>query len=296
MSTSSGLIAIVGKPNVGKSTLLNYILGRKVSITSRKSQTTRNNITGIKTLEKHQMIFIDTPGIHTTSKKTLNKILNRSANMTIEDADLILFVVQRDSINELDIKIIHSLRTTKTPAICVINKLDQVSSKDKLLPLIKELKDHLDFIEVIPVSAKTGQKVDELESLICEYLPQNPFLYNKRDVLQISENFYVAEIVREKIIRCLGDELPHETFVQVSKIDRTQKTIGVFVEIFVAKQSQKGIVVGKGGATLKKIGQPARIDLEEFFGNKVFLESWVKVKKNWNNDQNFITSLGIGSS
>lgn len=296
MSTSSGLIAIVGKPNVGKSTLLNHILGRKVSITSRKSQTTRNNITGIKTLEKHQMVFIDTPGIHTTSKKTLNKILNRSANMTIEDADVILFLVQRDSINELDIKIMHSLQTVKSPVICVINKLDQVSSKDKLLPLIKQLKDHLNFVEIIPVSAKTGQKVGELESLICQYLPQNPFFYSEKDIVQISENFYVAEIVREKIIRCLGDELPHETFVQVSKIDKTQKTIGVFVEIFVAKQSQKGIVVGKGGATLKKIGQQARIDLEEFFGQKVFLESWVKVKKNWNNDQNFIASLGIGSS
>ena len=146
--------------------------------------------------------------------------------MTIEDADVILFVVQRDSINELDIKIMHSLQNCKKfPVICVINKLDQVSSKDKLLPLIKQLKDHLNFVEIIPVSAKTGQKVGELESLICQYLPQNPFFYSEKDIVQISENFYVAEIVREKIIRCLGDELPHETFVQVSKIDKTQKLL-----------------------------------------------------------------------
>ena len=247
MKDFCGSVSIVGRPNVGKSTLLNRLIEQKISITSRKSQTTRNNILGIKTKANHQMVFIDTPGVHINASKVMNKVLNQSALGAIEDADLIIFMLQRNKINTLDELILERLKVVKTKKICVINKVDQVASINSLLPVIEKLRRENDFAEIIPISAKTGKNVNELENMICQNLP------DKENIINID------------------------------------------AEIIVARESQKGIVVGKNGSKLKKIGEKARIDLEKFFNKKVFLKTWVKTKKNWNNDSDFISSLGIGS-
>tara|TARA_B100001057_G_scaffold145241_1_gene145165 strand:- start:3568 stop:4464 length:897 start_codon:yes stop_codon:yes gene_type:complete len=295
MKNFCGLVSIVGRPNVGKSTLLNKILEQKISITSRKSQTTRNNILGIKTKDNYQMVFIDTPGVHINASKVMNKVLNQSALGAIEDADLIIFMLQRNKINALDELILERLKEVKTKKVCVINKLDQVSSINSLLPVIEKLRTDNDFAEIIPVSAKTGQNINDLENIICENLPENNHLYDTNTKYLAKDSFMVSEIIREKIIRYLGEELPHETYVHLQKLEDKENIINIYAEIIVAKESQKGIVVGKNGAKLKKIGQKARIDLEKFFDKKVFLKTWVKTKKNWSNDSDFISSLGIGS-
>jgi len=295
MKDFCGLVSIVGRPNVGKSTLLNKIIEQKISITSRKSQTTRNNILGIKTKDNYQMVFIDTPGVHINASKVMNKVLNRSALGAIEDTDLIIFMLQRNKINTLDELILERLKEVKAKKICVINKLDQVSSINSLLPVIKKLGSENDFAEIIPISAKTGKNIHELEDMICQNLPENNHLYDSDTKFLAKESFMISEIIREKIIRFLGDELPHEIYVQVQKFEDKENIININVDIVVARESQKGIVVGKNGVKLKKIGEKARLDLEKFFNKKVFLKTWVKTKKNWNNDSDFISSLGIGS-
>ena len=295
MKDFCGLISIVGRPNVGKSTLLNRLIEQKVSITSRKSQTTRNNILGIKTKDNHQMVFIDTPGVHINASKVMNKVLNQSALGAIEDADLIIFMLQRNKINTLDELILERLKGVETKKICVINKLDQVASINSLLPVVEKLGSENDFAEIIPVSAKTGKNINELENMICQNLPENNHLYDSETKFLAKESFMISEIIREKIKRFLGEELPHETYVQLQKLEDKENIINIDAEIIVARESQKGIVVGKNGAKLKKIGEKARIDLEKFFNKKVFLKTWVKTKKNWNNDSDFISSLGIGS-
>ena len=295
MKDFCGLISIVGRPNVGKSTLLNRLIEQKVSITSRKSQTTRNNILGIKTKDNHQMVFIDTPGVHINASKVMNKVLNQSALGAIEDADLIIFMLQRNKINTLDELILERLKGVETKKICVINKLDQVASINSLLPVVEKLGSENDFAEIIPVSAKTGKNINELENMICQNLPENNHLYDSETKFLAKESFMISEIIREKIIRFLGEELPYETYVQLQKLEDKENIINIDAEIIVARESQKGIVVGKNGAKLKKIGEKARIDLEKFFNKKVFLKTWVKTKKNWNNDSDFISSLGIGS-
>jgi len=295
MKNFCGLVSIVGKPNVGKSTLLNKIIEQKISITSRKSQTTRNNILGIKTKENFQMVFVDTPGVHMNASKIMNKVLNQTALGAVQDADVIIFMIQRNKINAQDELILEKLKDLKNKKICVINKLDQVKSTNSLLPLIERLNNEHEFDEIIPISAKTGKNISELEDIICRNLPENNHLYDSETKFLAKKSFMVAEIVREKIIRFLGDELPHEIYVLVQKIDDKNNIINIDADIIVARESQKGIVVGKNGAKLKKIGETARLDLEKFFNKKVFLKTWVKTKKNWNNDSDFISSLGIGS-
>ena len=225
----------------------------------------------------------------------MNKVLNQSALGAIEDADLIIFMLQRNKINTLDELILERLKGVKTKKICVINKLDQVASINSLLPVIQKLGSENDFAEIIPVSAKTGKNINELENMICQNLPENNHLYDSDTKFLAKESFMISEIIREKIIRFLGEELPHETYVQLQKLEDKGNIINIDAEIIVARESQKGIVVGKNGAKLKKIGEKARIDLEKFFNKKVFLKTWVKTKKNWNNDSDFISSLGIGS-
>ena len=207
MKNFCGLVSIVGRPNVGKSTLLNKILEQKISITSRKSQTTRNNILGIKTKDNYQIVFIDTPGVHINASKVMNKVLNQSALGAIEDADLIIFMLQRNKINALDELILERLKEVKTKKVCVINKLDQVSSINSLLPVIEKLRTDNDFAEIIPVSAKTGQNINDLENIICENLPENNHLYDINTKYLAKDSFMVSEIIREKIIRYLGEEL-----------------------------------------------------------------------------------------
>ena len=292
-----GYISIVGKPNVGKSTIINSILEKKVSITSRKSQTTRNNILGIKTVGNKQMIFIDTPGMHVKSKKTMNKILNKSAQSIIEDSDIVLFVLQRLSLDKEDQLIIEKLKESEQKTICVINKIDQIEDKNKLLPLIDKLSSQYPFIEILLVSAKTNDGMEDLVETIKSHLPENQHMYDENFQINTSEDkFMISELIREKIIRRLGDELPHDTFVKIDDINNKTDIVEVYATIFVNRQSQKQIVIGAGGKILKNIGEQSRIDIEEYLNKKVFLKTWVKVKKNWNTDSNFIQSLGVGNN
>ena len=292
-----GYISIVGKPNVGKSTIINSILEKKVSITSRKSQTTRNNILGVKTIGNKQMIFIDTPGMHVKSKKTMNKILNKSAQSIIEDSDIVLFVLQRLSLDKEDQLIIERLKASEQRTICVINKIDQIEDKNKLLPLIDKLSSEYPFIEILLVSAKTNDGMGDLVETIKSHLPENQHMYDESFEINTSEDkFMISELIREKIIRRLGDELPHDTFVKIDDINNKTDIVEVYATIFVNRQSQKQIVIGAGGKILKNIGEQSRIDIEEYLNKKVFLKTWVKVKKNWNTDSNFIQSLGVGNN
>ena len=297
MTNYCGYISIIGKPNVGKSTILNHILGKKISITSRKSQTTRNNILGIKTTENKQMIFADTPGMHIKSPKTMNKVLNRSAQSLIDDSDLILFVVQRLTLDEQDLAVLEKIKESGSQVICVVNKVDQITDKNKLLPMMARLMDEYSFLDIIPISAINDEGVAELEKLIHKYLPENEHIYGEEGIQSSHKDmFMISELIREKIIRMLGDELPHDTFVQVELLENEEKLIKIHAVIYVVRDSQKQIVIGRGGSTLKKIGQQARIELEEYFDKKVFLKTWVKVKKNWNTDSDYIQSLGVGGS
>jgi len=295
--TYCGYISIIGKPNVGKSTILNHILGKKISITSRKSQTTRNNILGIKTENDKQMIFADTPGMHIKSPKVMNKVLNRSAESLIEDSDIILFVVQRLTLDDEDLSVLKKLKEANSKVICVVNKVDQISDKNKLLPMIGRLAEEYSFLDIIPISAINNEGIKELEHLIKKYLPENDHIYGEEDIQNShKDTFMISELIREKIIRMLGDELPHDTFVQVELLEDEDVIIKIHAVIYVARDSQKQIVIGKGGGTLKKIGQQARLELEDYFKKKVFLKTWVKVKKNWNTDSDYIQSLGVGGS
>lgn len=292
-----GYISIIGKPNVGKSTILNHILGKKISITSRKAQTTRNNILGIKTLKNKQMIFADTPGMHIKSPKVMNKVLNRSAQSLIDDSDLILFVVQRLTLDEQDLSVLEKLKEADAQVICVVNKIDQIEDKNKLLPLISRLADKYNFLDIIPISAINNDGINDLEKLIQKYLPENDHIYGEEEIQSNHKDlFMVSELIREKIIRMLGDELPHDIFVQVELMEDEDLILKIHATIYVVRESQKQIVIGKGGATLKKIGQQARLELEDYFNKKVFLKTWVKVKKNWNTDSDYIQSLGVGGS
>ena len=291
-----GYVSIIGKPNVGKSTIINSILNKKVSITSRKSQTTRNNIIGFKTQNNKQMILIDTPGMHIKSQKTMNKILNKSAQSIIEDSDIILFVLQRLSIDREDELIIEKIKDTDKKIIGVINKIDQIENKNKLLPFIEKLSSFTVFHEILPVSAKTKDGINQLEDLIMNNLPENMHIYSKDDfVIQDDSEFMISELIREKIIRKLGDELPHDVFVEINILDKKDNVTEIHATIFVNRKSQKQIVIGAKGEVLKLIGTEARIEIEKYLESKVFLKTWVKVKKNWNTDSGFINSLGVGN-
>ena len=291
-----GYVSIIGKPNVGKSTIINSILNKKLSITSRKSQTTRNNIIGFKTQGNKQMILIDTPGMHIKSQKTMNKILNKSAQSIIEDSDIILFVIQRLSLDKEDELIIEKIKETDQKVICVINKIDQIENKNKLLPFIEKLSSFKVFHEILPVSAKTKDGINQLESLIMNNLPENMHIYSQDDfVIQDDSEFMISELIREKIIRKLGDELPHDIFVEINILDQKDNVTEIHATIFVNRKSQKQIVIGAKGEVLKHIGTEARIEIEKYLDSKVFLKTWVKVKKNWNTDSGFINSLGVGN-
>ena len=292
-----GYISIVGKPNVGKSTLLNAFLDKKISITSRKSQTTRNNILGVKTDKEFQMIFLDTPGIHLKATKTLNKVLNHSALSVIEDSDLVLFLIQRTSLQDQDRQVLKKIKETKVPAICVLNKVDQVQNKNDLLPLIQEIDEIYSFKDYVPISALNHDGIEDLMGCIKKSLPENDHLYPAEiEDKEIPDNFFISELVREKIIRSLGDELPHETYVSVETKTMEEKMLSIGVIIFVARDSQKSIVIGHEGSNLKRIGQQTRLELEKMINKKVMLKTFVKVNKNWNNDAQYISSLGVGSN
>ena len=292
-----GYVSIIGKPNVGKSSIINTILKKKISITSRKSQTTRNNILGVKTAKNKQIIFIDTPGMHIKSQKTMNKILNKSAQGIIDDSDIILFVLQRLALDTEDRLILEKLNEIKPKIICVINKIDEVENKNRLLPFIDMLSEKYKFEEIHMISAKNDDGIDNLLSTIEEQLPENNHLYDENfDVQDKNNSFMFSELIREKIIRKLGDELPHDTFVEIDLVKDRKDITEIHATIYVTRKSQKQIVIGSQGEVLKQIGKQARLEIERYLNRKVFLKTWVKVKKNWNSDSGFIQSLGVGGN
>ena len=292
-----GYVSIIGKPNVGKSSIINTILKKKISITSRKSQTTRNNILGVKTAKNKQIIFIDTPGMHIKSQKTMNKILNKSAQGIIDDSDIILFVLQRLALDTEDRLILEKLNEIKPKIICVINKIDEVENKNRLLPFIDMLSEKYKFEEIHMISAKNSDGIDNLLSTIEEQLPENNHLYDENfDVQDKNNSFMFSELIREKIIRKLGDELPHDTFVEIDLVKDRKDITEIHATIYVTRKSQKQIVIGSQGEVLKQIGKQARLEIERYLNRKVFLKTWVKVKKNWNSDSGFIQSLGVGGN
>ena len=290
--TRCGFIAIVGRPNVGKSTLLNHLLRQKVSITSRKPQTTRHRILGINSDAEHQCIYVDTPGLHSNQKKALNKVMNNTVVSVINDVDLILFLIEKTNFNEGDHRVLELLSKTHTPVLLLINKIDLVKDKESLLPHINALSKQQDFNEIVPVSALGGHNLRKIEELVKSYLPRREFLFPEDQVTDRSSRFLAAELIREKVIRQLGDELPYEVTVEIENFQQQESILHIHGLILVDKPGQKKILVGKDGERLKRIGSSAREDMETAFETKVMLNLWVKVKSGWADDERALQSLG----
>ena len=287
-----GYVAIVGRPNVGKSTLLNRILNMKLSITSRKPQTTRHQILGVKTVANIQTIYVDTPGIHQRRGTAINKYMNRAATSVLNDVDVILFVVQVKSWTEEDQAIIEKLKTVDCPVLLVVNKMDKLPSKDELLPLMSKLSSYYNFAEVIPVSAVNGMNVDVLEQKVTALLPENTHIYPDDQVTDRSMRFLSSEIIREKLIRELGQELPYTSTVDIDKYVEDPDMVRIHATIYVESAGQKAIIIGKKGARLKSIGTAARQDISKMIDSKVYINLWVKVREGWSNDERSLRGLG----
>ncbi len=293
--TRAGYVALIGRPNVGKSTLMNRLIGQKISITSSKPQTTRNSVTGIRTDEHCQMVFIDTPGMHSSGKRALNRYLNRTASGVLSQVNVVLFLADALFWGEEDDKALERLHDFKGSVILVVNKIDQIPNKAKLLPLMGELATKYAFAAVIPVSAMTGSQVDLLAQEITQHLPESAFLYEEDQITTASRSFLAAEIVREKLTRQLNQELPYSMTVEIEKFEIDGRLIRIHALIWVERASQKGIVIGQGGALLKEAGRQAREDMEKLFDSKVFLKTWVKVREDWSNDERALMTLGFSS-
>lgn len=287
----SGLVAIVGRPNVGKSTLLNRLVGMKVSITSRRPQTTRHRITGIVSEPDAQLVFVDTPGFQTEHGGALNKLMNRAVTDSLEGVDVVLFVIEAGNFGPDDRKVLKLL-PRHLPVLLVINKVDRVKDKGGLLPFIAEVGPEFGFAEVVPVSAAKGTQVRRLLETIKPYLPEGPLLYDEGEITDRSERFLAAELLREKLFRLLGEELPYSAAVVVEKFETEGRLRRIHAAIVVDKPGHKAIVIGKGGGKLKEIATQARLDMEKLFGGKVFLEVWVRVKSGWADSVKALKNLG----
>lgn len=287
-----GYVAIVGRPNVGKSTLLNHLLGQKISITSRKPQTTRHNMLGIKTEGNTQLIFVDTPGLHSNQTKAINRYMNRAAESAMRDVDVIVFVVDRNIWSEADDKVAEEVFKAKAPVIIVMNKLDRLESKADLLPHIQTLSKRFPTAQLIPVSALKGKQLEELESAIQQFIPEAVHYFPEDQITDRSQRFLVAELVREKITRQLGAEVPYEVTVEIEVFKYEGKICHINALILVERDGQKKIIIGDKGSRLKKIGQDARLDMERLLGSKVMLNLWVKVRRGWSDDERALRSLG----
>ncbi|WP_109860453.1 GTPase Era [Aggregatibacter aphrophilus] len=291
--TYCGFIAIVGRPNVGKSTLLNKILGQKISITSRKAQTTRHRIVGIKTEGAYQEIYVDTPGLHIEEKRALNRLMNRAASSAITDVDLVIFVVDGTHWNDDDEMVLNKLRKTKAPVVLAINKIDNIKNKDDLLPFITEITQKFNFADIVPISAEKGNNLDAIEKIVRKSLRPGVHHFPEDYVTDRSQRFMASEIIREKLMRFMGEELPYSVTVEIEQFKVNERgTYEINGLILVERDGQKKIVIGRKGEKLKKIGTEARLDMERLFDNKVHLELWVKVKSGWADDERALRSLG----
>jgi GTP-binding protein Era len=287
-----GYVALVGRPNVGKSTLMNRLLGQKLSITSRKPQTTRHRILGIKTTDEAQIVYVDTPGIHHGDKQALHRYLNRAALSILQDVNVIVFLVEAMKWEDEDQLALSHCEKSGCPVILAVNKVDQIKDKDKLLPYLREVSARYPFVAVVPISAKQGTQLEELERCITRELPESEPLYPEDQITDRSVRFLATEIIREKLVRLLGDELPYATSVEIEKFDEGADLVKIYAIIWVERDNQKAIVIGKDGAKLKRIGQEARVDLETLLEKKVYLKTWVKVKRGWADDERALQQLG----
>ena len=300
----AGYVAIVGRPNVGKSTLMNHLLGQKLSITSRKPQTTRHRIHGILSNHEMQAVFVDTPGIHRNEVRAINERMNKAAVSALVDVDLVLFVVDSDQWRDDDLLVLQKLGDTNLTVVLVINKADTLKDKGSVLPLIETFNDSFDFADIVPVSALKNQNLDRLQEVIASHLPIAAPIYDTEQITDRSERFLASEIIREKIMRSAGDEVPYDLTVQIDgfkdeaahtdpKTGRPRKAC-TFIDatIYVERSGQKAIVIGDKGQRIKQVGMDARKDMEQLFDKKVMLTLWVKVKRGWSDDERALTSLG----
>ncbi|QBE65367.1 GTPase Era [Pseudoduganella lutea] len=286
-----GYIAIVGRPNVGKSTLMNTLIGAKVSITSRKAQTTRHRITGIQTLADAQFIYVDTPGFQTRHANALNKTLNKTVTGTLDSSDVILFLVEAGTFGDADQQVIDLL-PKDVPVILVINKSDRVKDKAVLLPFAQQVASKFDFAAVVPVSAKLRFQLDGLQNEIKRLLPENDPVFGEDDITDRSEKFLASEIVREKLFRFVGDELPYTSTVLIEKFEQEGNLRRIFAAILVERDGHKSMIIGNKGARLKEVSTQARLDMEKLFGGPVYLEIWVKVKSGWADNEAGLRAYG----
>jgi GTP-binding protein Era len=290
----SGYVAIVGRPNVGKSTLLNRILGVKLAITSHKAQTTRHAILGIKSVDEGQVVYVDTPGIHDRSDNAMNRYLNRTARSVLNDVDLLVFVVEALRWTKEDEKVLSQLQDSQVPVILALNKVDKVKEKESLLPYIAEMAARHDFTEVIPLSAKSGKNLDQLEKLVLQGLPLGEKIFPDDQLSDRPEKFFAAEMIREQVTRRYAKELPYAASVEIEKFEELEGRYRIHGVIWVEKPGQKAIIIGKNGQALKEMATQARKSMEKFFDTKVHLEVWVKVKKSWSSDEAALVRLGYG--
>lgn len=287
----SGLIALAGRPNVGKSTLLNRLVGRKISIVTSKPQTTRHRIIGIRTRPGAQLVFIDTPGLHRAQRKAMNRYMNRAAASVLADVDLVLMVVEAGRWTEDDELVLERLADVRRVGLAV-NKVDRMKPREKLLPWLDEMSRRRDFLFVVPLSARKGENLEALETELAAHLPEGPPLYPGDMVTDQNERFFVAEVVREKLMQRLHQEVPYSLTVTVDEFRDEDSLLRIAATIWVERDGQKAIVIGKGGAVLKAVGRAARLDLEERFGDRVHLQLWVKVRDDWSDDERLLRSLG----
>ncbi len=287
-----GHVAIVGRPNVGKSTLLNRLVGQKLAITSHKPQTTRHSIIGVNTLPDAQLIYVDTPGIHRRGEQPMNRYLNRTAKSVLAGVDVVVFVIEALAWTAEDQIVADALREIDVPLLAVVNKVDTVKDKNRLLPFLASLGERLSFQAIIPVSARHGQHVEEVERALLPLLPEGENIYPDDQLTDRSSRFLAAELVREQLTRLYDKELPYALTVEIEKFEEQGELLRIFALVSVEKASQKAILIGKGGAAMKEASRRARLAMEKLFGKKVFLRVWVKVNKSWSADEKALASLG----
>ncbi len=288
----AGYITIVGRPNVGKSTLLNHMIGQKISITSRRPQTTRHRIIGIKTTPEAQMIFMDTPGIHLNQQRAMNRYLNQAATSSLSGVDIVIWMTDRIEWHPEDELVFKTIRALDIPIILLLNKVDRLEEKSRILPWLHAASERHAFADIIPLSALKGDNMTQLEERITALLPHSELIYPEDQMTDRSERFMAAEIIREKLLRSLGQEVPHALTVEIERFKQDKNIIRINGLIWVEREGQKAIVIGQRGEVLKKVGERSRIDLEKMLDSKVYLELWVKVKKGWSDDERALHSLG----
>ena len=292
MPTRCGFVAVIGRPNVGKSTLINAVMGKKISIVTHKPQTTRHRILAVHTEGDTQIVFVDTPGIHRKAAKAMNRLMNRTAASALADADLVLFVAEATHWTEEDDDVVYRFRSIETPVVAVLNKVDRVHPKDRLLEAIAALSKRYEFAEIFPVSALKKDNLDALMAIITNFLPESPLLFPQEMQTDRSAEFQAAEVIREKLTLMLHQEIPYGLTVQIERYEMDDDRLTINAMIWVDRDSQKGIVVGKGGKVLKTVGQSARLEISEQLGCRVHLELWVKVKDNWSDSEQDLMRLG----